>query len=266
MPLHRIVLPISTEYRKTLGPARLYLNDIDEISSALQSYADLDRDAYLGSLAHDEKLTNSKLFQVQLWVGDVQADGVDDLKDASRRELATVSLRLGQPFVIVVLSRHGSVVRAVITERDERLQETLDAIVRSINSRHLRIVPGISALLLYLSASLLLVSSLVGSIANSFSGQSLSYYAGFTVSFALGLLMLFLPMFFARKYGSVAVIAERHAEVRAATTQTRRELLAALIGAVVGTAGGAIAYAVIQAVLNSEQQPASDRGPSAPST
>ncbi|WP_157901109.1 hypothetical protein [Streptomyces davaonensis] len=120
--------PEPHEYRKALPKMRLFLSDISDVKRLLE------RDAEA----------------VTIQAGDATAESVDDLRDASKRELRTVRLITVRPEVVVALGESPAVRTTEQSQAALSLVDAVEEMLRprmSFGVRHRRLVQAATALM-----------------------------------------------------------------------------------------------------------------------
>jgi hypothetical protein len=211
-----------------LGPAKLYLDDIEAIYQLLlntgqHGVAELDEATDL------DKRSVEKQSSVQITAGEAIADLPEDLRDAKPRELKRVSLALKSPAVVVELGyliARVSALRSCAAGRAaaEGIRDYVNSRVRPYSG--FWFVRGTHDVIM-LTAAVLLAAGYIAAKGVRTGGQ--------TAILVVGLLIIYLSFGFlgSRKFGSVRVIPRRESESRGLSSETRKQLIIALVSAVV---------------------------------
>jgi hypothetical protein len=211
-----------------LGPAKLYLDDIDLIHQTLRRVGE----ERCKELPPGETLSTAV---VSITAGEATADVAEDLSEARPEELRKVRISLGLPLVVVQLGYPASASVSALASDADGLAAA-QGIRDYVNSRsrwHSRLRPirrpgDVLILIIALVISLLLRPPNVG----------LQYrLQAVAVTLTAVLVTLTGLNFFASyRAGSVRVIARKQSESRGLSADTRKQLLIGLAGAIVGAA------------------------------
>lgn len=95
MALHRQIRSVGP-YRIPLGPSRLYLDDVQDIVNTIEDFTKEARD----SASSESAIKHGK---IEIAAGNAIADTVDDLREATQKELSRVSISLNSPLLRIDL-------------------------------------------------------------------------------------------------------------------------------------------------------------------
>lgn len=260
-PLRRQVRRQFREYERRLGPAVVYLDEIEVLWETMGNFAREKREQRTadrrgqadhlepsplprGSSTEVDDVTKSinelkksareqlaketkqlaEETTVRLEAGDAVAESVDDLRDATADELKSLQFYLRDPFVSIALRPTHAKARALsIGAQDQDVTSLIDDIEEYV-AKHRVLVPRVG-----LMPTLLLLMSLLVMSVNIVLGKWLYalLWAG-TCSVSL------LPFLTSYRYGSVKVVPRRRREARTDLTRVRRDLFVAALSASVG--------------------------------
>lgn len=220
-------------YQKTLGPALLFLDDIETIRQSL-----LDAAAERAALnREDEPDFVEADVSVSVSAGTAEADDVDDLREAAREEIDQLSLSLRNPRIQVNLWRRGADVSADAEDDDAR--RLADDIAKFIEdhrpwSRGLRFSPRGSTVPVF---ALLATGALLGAIGLEVLATGQDLGRGIPALVIAVMIFLAVPVTSrntARKSGSVRVLQVRRSDAHRSSRNTRREIVIAVLAAIAG--------------------------------
>jgi hypothetical protein len=227
-------------YQRTLGPAHLFLDDVETIRQSLSDAA-----AQRAALnREDEPDFVEGDVSVSVSAGPAEADDVDDLREAAREEIDQLSLSLRNPRIQVNLWRRGADVSA--DAEDDDAQRLADDIAKFVeNHRHwsrgLRFSPRGSTVpvVALLGAGVLLGATGLQVLAT---GQDLGRgIPALVIALGIFLAVPVTTRYTARKSGSVRVLQVRRSEARRSGRNTRRDIAIAVLAA----SAGAVIIAVL---------------------
>ncbi|MCO1616736.1 hypothetical protein M8C11_18650 [Micromonospora sp. CPM1] len=220
-PLRRNVRRGRTEHTLILGPARLYLDDLEEIwreVSALKAPENDPLRDWQGNLT--------------IRAGDAEADSIDDLSKASRSELDDVSLlnfKSGKP-VTVRLSRRQAYVSVDSTDAEGvKLAEDIKSYIDKRRSAAVSFIahPHYTWLGVIGSLAMLILTLM-----------SLPQPVAMSIFMLLGFVVVasnaFIGPLQVRRLGSVRVIGHYSHDNRGFSRETKRMLVVALIAGLAG--------------------------------
>jgi hypothetical protein len=210
--------------RYRLGPARIYLDDVELIYEALLAVAD----------KKTEGSQDNKAASIIITAGDARADLPDDLRDARPEELQKVRIAIKDPAVSVDLFRRYAVVSAISSESGAK--ELAAGIRNSVNRRRsfwaVYYFWG-SAEITVFSLSLILATLIITAAITLATA-----YALFSLAVIAAALVVILTAggncWFAYRLGAVRLIPRRESETRKNSSETRKQLMIALLGAIIG--------------------------------
>lgn len=252
MPLvrQRTVRPITT--KRTFGPIRLHLDDIAEThrivcefvaAETAERQAQLEHfgeglEGELADLADELRTQMSQSYDVKIRVGDAIADEVDDLKQASTKELQSIMIRSYDPRVWVFLYR--TMAHIEVDGNTDRHIALVEDVAHALRRRRTVVPLDPKALLAY---GLTVASAVMAYLISAAPWRSLLVaVTGVALGWTLALILL--PLRFGRSY----VVPRWRREVEGLSQQSRRDLLVAAIGALFG---GALAGVVTAMFTNS---------------
>jgi len=255
-PLRRKVRRTSTDYEKPLGPAKLYLDDLDDLVAELRKVVEEEREKALAPyvpsnssseevkrLAQEARKSVEALHTVKIRVGGAEADEVEDLRSADSKDLRTVSIYSFDPTIRIYLTRSHATASVTAKAEEATLRALVDDIVEFVNRRRIFLIWRNSYA--YIATFLLALFGLQSWVYWTDENRpNIQRYvlAGIYAAVALGNIIVF-PIV-SRRMGGVVIIPERRGESRGLTAQTRRDLVVALVGAIVGailaTIGGVL--------------------------
>ncbi len=229
-PLHRIIRQYGP-YRIPLGPAKLYLDDIQDIVSTVETFAV--EHAKRKATETEGPTENPGPGSVMIVATDTVADSVDDLKEASKEDLKHLYISLDTAKLFVDLSHIGSDISVPRDDSDARaLGEDL---AKFINSKRMR-----SASLWFLRGGALYF--LIGAIVNVSLGiyaiaHRQPYFPPFaTAVFNIAFIMALRTFVAPSSLNEVKVVPVKRSESRRLSSSTRREIVIAVIASAIGAA------------------------------
>jgi hypothetical protein len=212
------------QYRVTLGPSKLYLDDVQDILSTLKSYA-----AESTKRRHRFALNKRTPNVISLVAGDATVDSVEDLADVTREELNHVSIICGSPRITIDLWRHNA---EVITDRGDDLTRALaDDVASFVETKYSWLVALRMRLPQYWAPAFICVA--LGALLYAGPIDSLLIGAGvFVIALAVaGVVRIEQRL---HREGSVRIVPFKGGEERRTTTRARRDVLIAAMGAISG--------------------------------
>ncbi|MDG4826776.1 hypothetical protein O7635_33415 [Asanoa sp. WMMD1127] len=230
MTLHRQIRrtqPGEVRHSITLGPARLYLEDLEAIVETLKDFA---------STAVEAGATEPPAVRhVTIQAADAVADAVEDLKEATTAELNEVKVYVNGPSA-VDLSLGNSHARIEVDAGDPDARALASDLAVFIGSRRsytppLRMYPGADLFALALTCAVV-AGGAIALLQGSRWTSTWWFAAVSVVLFNIG--NLGINYFQARRLGCVEVVPERRKEKTRLSRQVRRDLVVVLVGAVVG--------------------------------
>ncbi len=205
-----------------LGPARLYLDDLQLIYDTLFSFA--------RKRSGDSADTNSVHLEIK--VGDAVADEIDDLRDARPAELRNVRISLRDPLVTVSLRRSYADLWAAST--DIGSQELAAGIRDYVKGRRSLLSAMRSTSAMYVGSLFLYLVTVPNAFLENRTYIAEDIFAAliaFTVFLALA---VGGTVAYGYKFGAVRIVPRKENEVRGIGSETRKQLLIALAGAIIG--------------------------------
>jgi hypothetical protein len=257
-PLRREVRRTSTDYERPLGPAKLYLDDLDDLVAELRKVVEVRRERTLESLKASDSLSEElnqsmqkvreaeeSLYRVYIGVRGAEADEVDDLRSASPKDLRVVSIYSLNPRIRVYLTPSHATASVTAKADEASLRALIDDIVEFVKRRRVFLIWRTGYM--YFGAFLL---AWVGLQSWAYlvdeSRPKTERYLLATAYGAMALVTIVLLPIMSRRQGGVVIVPERRGESRGLTAQTRRDLMVAVVGAVVGFILTAIGAALIR--------------------
>jgi hypothetical protein len=233
MALHRQIRSIG-DYRIRLGPSKLYLDDIQDILSTVETFAKEH------SPRPDDK---GKDWTIALAAGKAIADSVEDLRDATQDELKRVLILLNKPSVQISLSRY---VAFIETDNDDLESRALaDDLAAFINSKKARLRALLPAFILPSGFFVLVVVGIIeGAYHSAHHKSAAQYYAG-AIASAIFAVAFFIFSYKTSANNNVWIIAARRNESKRLSARTRRDIMIGTIGAVIAAVIGAIVSAIL---------------------
>lgn len=234
MTLHREIRPTGP-YVIPLKRSRLYLDDVQDILSTVESFAK----EYCQK--SDER---DKDWQLFLQASKATADTVEDLREANREELEHVSIRLTKPYIVIDLWRQ---LADITTDYDNLEARALaDDIASFVESRRSWSIGITRVLLLPAIAWCFAIGNLVIAIMHSLRQHQVDThdYSWAAAFLALGMFIFLSDAIMRRRrnFDGVVVVATKRAEKQRISGRARRDIIVAIAAAVisaviVGTAG-----------------------------
>ena len=215
--------------RYRLGPARIYLDDVELIYETLLAAAGENAGDSKDDDAQDYKATS-----IIITAGDARADLPDDLRDARPGEVQRVRIAIKNPAISVDLFRRHAVVSTISSEPDAR--EVAVGIQNFVNRRR-----SLRALYYFWGSAEIAVFSLSLILAALIITVAITLATAYTLlSFAVIVAVLVVILtaggncWFAYRLGAVHLIPRRESEIRKLSDETRKQLMIALLGAIIG--------------------------------
>lgn len=237
-PLQRAIRRRPADIDLSLGPSRLYLDDIRDIHDILVKFA--------------EKRTvdnpNRMSPEVYLEAGEATAPSAEDLKDATSKELKEVRLYTFGSGSRIWVSLSPVRARISISADDVEGRALIEDIAHFVNRHRSSPTAALFSFPFMYLASLLAVVSLISAFwQGPLAGMLLHYPAiglagGLLATFTLGALVEYV---FARKFGAVRVVAQWRSESRGLSQEMRRAIYIAIASAIVG---GIVTAAIAAAI------------------
>jgi hypothetical protein len=234
-PLKRSILPpADAPFSASIGPARFYLDDVQDVYLALLEFSKVQREGAEGEPERTKpKEEAPEAGRVQIRALNASADEVADLTDATRSELNHLSLILSSPKIRIDLWSHEA---EVIAESDT---PNVRAFANSINdyawTRRNRILPILRATRGVLFLWIVIIFGFIGMKLPKHSPLYLkpdsSNYAVIGVVAAMSLIGIAVA--YRARRDSIRVIPMWRSEGRRLSSQTSREIGIAIIGAVI---------------------------------
>lgn len=224
-PLHRQIRSYGP-YRINLGPSRLFLDDIQDIISAIESFAINKRKQETS----DSEVTTKAEPSVLIVAGNATADSVDDLREATREELNHLSLALDSPEFRVDLWHIDADITTVRDDPDARaLADDITAFIKRKRSHR-----PISWLQSALATYILIFAG--GNLAGTI--YSIIHHLPFIPPLLYSIMWIASGMFFilrdTGKRGAIRVIAMKRNESRRLSSRARRDIVIAVIASAIG--------------------------------
>ena len=230
MALHRQIRSIG-HYRVTLGPSKLYLDDIQDVLSTVESFAKEHRQSDGGEEDGVIALIADKAI----------ADSVEDLREATQDELSYVSIFLTKPYIKVDLWHRSADIQTDSDDPEARaLADDLAAFINSKKARLRGYLPDfITPLFYFLYAAILLAIGAYHSTNNKPAG---SYFASAIIvaSLAALIFILNLTMDIRTPPHRIWIVAAKRSERKRISERTRREIMIGTIVAVIAAVIGAV--------------------------
>jgi hypothetical protein len=268
-PLRRELRQRFSQYQKALGPAKLYLDDLEDIIRLVEESSKQAFQAPPPAMPATGPKTalwkaRGLRTKIGLWLmkppkvkgvnlpppsppftfravtlsaGNALADSPDDLKDATSQDLK--SIQIAGASVNIVLSPSWAYAQATsfYGNVSDLARSIVDDVERFVRQHRIWLARGRASDMLFEAA--IIVTGLFLVLLAAASGTAYGYV--WSVGFGLAaLLTIFLTQRSLRRNGSVVVIAQRRNEARGLSMNTRRSLFIGLAG----TLFGALATAV----------------------
>ncbi|WP_444949638.1 hypothetical protein [Micromonospora ureilytica] len=235
-PLQREIRRRPADVELKLGPARLYLDDIRDIYDLLKSFAEKLATKNPDALPPDVSLT----------AGEATAASIDDLKDATSKELRDIHMSLFSRETRVWISLSPISSRASVNADDTEGRALVEDIAYFINKRRSSATAGLFAHPFLYFCSLMLSGAIATLSWQVPLARESGPVARVAVYVALGLALgAIWECIAAYRYGAIRVISQWRSESRGISSETRRAIYIAVASAVVG----GIATAVITALV-----------------
>jgi hypothetical protein len=227
-PLHRIIRQHGP-HRIPLGPAKLYLDDIQDIVSAIESFK-VERNKKITADSPAAAESNDSE-SVAIIATDRIADTVEDLREASREELKHLSISLDSADLFIYLYHINSDISVPRDDTDTRaLAEDLAHFIKKKRMRSgatwflrgsmlwlsIALVANISGCIYYIDHHKAYASSLIAAV------------------FSFALLMSLTTFVAPSKLNEVRIIAIKRSEDRWFSRASRREILIAVVASIIG--------------------------------
>ena len=239
-PLHRSVRSHGL-YRIPIGPAKLYLDDIQDIVSNLEVFAlalqkEPDSQVITG-VAEGASAPNLDENLVRIVAGSASADVVEDLRDATNDELKRLTISLDSQRVSIDLWEIFADIS--ISREDLQARALADDIAGFIRGKrpYRFYLPRKSTLLL--TFPLYAMAILTISLAIYFDTIKKNGLPGFIIGgFAFVAAVMFTAQAFryAVSRGSIRIVPMRRNESRGLSSRARRDIGIAIVASVVGAA------------------------------
>jgi hypothetical protein len=221
----RITAQYARPTRCRLGPAKIYLDDVQLIYESLAKAA-IKR-------AKDSNVTEPA--QIFIGAGEAYAESPDDLRDAKPEELQKVSIGIEHPAIVVDLHRRFASISAYSDVEDYDGEEVANRIRNYINSRRsfraafLCWRPTELRRLVLGWFSFFILGTLFGALT-----KPRLWFFGLIVATVVAITMAGLVTYTIYRLGAIRIIPHNESEIRGLSSETRKQLMIALIGAIVG--------------------------------
>src|SRR5258708_10782498 len=220
-------------YRVTLGPAKLFLDDIQDIISAIESFIVKRQKEEGSSLTANGKEEPSEPSAVVIVAGNAIADSVEDLREASKEELNHLSLVLESPHFNIDLWHIDA---DITTVRDDLEARTLaDDIAAFVKSKR-ALFRGV-----WLASVGLAYLIILGAGNLSVAIYQVKHHGPYLPSLVFGIMFLGSGVLFSitayrrsSHLGTVRVVAMRRNESRRLSSRARRDIFIAVVASVLG--------------------------------
>jgi hypothetical protein len=225
MALRRVIYPPGqrpgfSTFR--LGPAKLYIDDIEVIHKTLLEAAE----------KRKPELAEGESASVVITAGEATADVPDDLSEARVEELRRIRLTLNNPVIVVELCYPlQSRVSAMDSDADGRA--VAEGIRDYVNGRS-RWYSGLRPVR-SLWDGLMLVGGLGIVVGFLIQAQSLGSWLAYLL-FVFGAIVVLSSAncYLAYRHGAIRIISRRERENRSLSVEARRQLAIAIVGAIAG--------------------------------
>jgi hypothetical protein len=222
--------------RTSLGPSKLYLDDIQAIVDALDEFAI--EYAKAESAKSGEPITDLDGAKVIIVAGEAVADAVEDLREASQDELGRISIMLDEPRIVVNLRHIASDIS--FPRENAEARAAADDIARHINRRRMRFTGLWARLGLAIYHVLAIVVNLAFGLYKLMRHQDVFGSIAFTMMDVT--LLIFLGGFtHSGNVNPVRVVPLKECEGRRISKRTRRDILVAAVSlagaAIIAVAG-----------------------------
>lgn len=215
--------------RFRLGPARLYLNDVELIYETLLAAASKKA---VDSSTDDSQ--DNKAASIIITAGEARADHPCDLRDAQPEELQKVRIAMKDPAISIDLYRRYANISTVSSDSEAK---ELAAAIHSFVNRHYSPRAAYhfwgSAEIVLFFLSLTLATLIITAAVTLADTYALTFLAVIVAALVV-ILTAGGNCWFTYRIGAVRLIPRRENEVRGLSAETRKQLMIALAGAIIG--------------------------------
>lgn len=246
-PLHRDVRRQTKRHRTTIGPAELYLDDVQDIAIALENFGGKnppEDELAVESARADEDESGGdngsnyapRFHNVEVAADDAVADSVDDLRHATAEELGFLSLTTKDDRVRIDLWLRNADIAVKSTDAEARaIAEDIAEFIRKRRTWRgfFKVLPKGSWLAVLVPLTLNAFKAIEE--LRKTEPDMVSVYVTFGISTGLiPLALLGAAVYLVRATGSIHVVPEWRANARGISKRGQRDLLIVLLGAVIG--------------------------------
>jgi hypothetical protein len=252
-PLKRSLRQNPLRYEERLGPSKLYLDDIEDLLSYLREAAEETRIEAIERIVEDMrkdrpsaniddlkqeagKMAESK-FEVEFKAGEAVAEEAEDLRDSTPKELDDVSISCSHPAVAIVLSPGWArVLGLAAASDDDRTRNVVKDVAQFLRARRTVYVGGHRTRLAILTTFGLVPVALAFIYWRNRNDWNVASTIALTFVLVTGLIPIVADRWIMfRISGGVRIIPERRKDARLISSQTKRDILIAVLSAVVGS-------------------------------